>query len=42
MVALARAGVTATCSSADKPRYGNLDLDSNLPDVRIAVGGPGP
>ncbi|OBA61647.1 alpha-mannosidase [Mycobacterium sp. 1100029.7] len=41
MVALARAGVTATCSGADKPRYGDLDVDSNLPDVRIALGGPG-
>ena len=40
MVALARAGVTATCSSADKPRYGDLAVDSNLPDVRIALGGP--
>ena len=40
MVALVRAGVTATCSGADKPRYGNLDVDSNLPDVRIALGGP--
>ena len=40
MVALVRAGVTATCSSADKPRYGNLDVDSNLPDTRIALGGP--
>lgn len=41
MVALVRAGVTATCSGADKPRYGNLAVDSNLPDVRIALGGPG-
>ncbi|MDD4868517.1 MAG: NEW3 domain-containing protein, partial [Mycobacterium sp.] len=41
MVALVRAGVTATCSGADKPRYGHLDVDSNLPDVRIALGGPG-
>jgi alpha-mannosidase len=41
VVALARAGVTATCSSADKPRYGNLGVDSNLPDTRIALGGPG-
>ncbi len=41
MVALVRAGVTATCGSADKPRYGNLDIDSNLPDTRIALGGPG-
>ncbi|MEB4208126.1 NEW3 domain-containing protein [Mycobacterium sp. 94-17] len=40
MVALVRAGVTATCSAADKPRYGNLEVDSNLPDVRIALGGP--
>ncbi|MCV6975608.1 NEW3 domain-containing protein [Mycobacterium bourgelatii] len=40
MVALARAGVTATCSGADKPRYGHLDVDSNLPDARIALGGP--
>ncbi|BBX40187.1 NEW3 domain-containing protein [Mycobacterium simiae] len=40
MVGLVRAGVTATCGDADKPRYGNLAVDSNLPDVRIAVGGP--
>ncbi|OBK73075.1 NEW3 domain-containing protein [Mycobacterium sp. 1164985.4] len=40
MVALARAGVTATCGCADKPRYGDLTVDSNLPDVRIALGGP--
>ena len=39
MVALVRAGVTATCSSADQPRYGHLDVDSNLPDTRIALGG---
>jgi hypothetical protein len=32
--------VTATCSQAGGPRYGGLDADSNLPDVRIAVGGP--
>ena len=41
MVALVRAGVTATCSGADQPRYGHLDVDSNLPDVRIALGGAG-
>ncbi|HUA28847.1 MAG TPA: glycoside hydrolase family 38 C-terminal domain-containing protein [Streptosporangiaceae bacterium] len=41
IVALARAGVTATCSRADGPRYGSIDVDSNLPDVRIALGGPG-
>lgn len=40
MVALVRAGVTATCSDADGPRYGNLEVDSNLPDTRIALGGP--
>lgn len=40
MVALARAGVTATCSAPDKPRYGDLSVDSNLPDTRIALGGP--
>jgi alpha-mannosidase len=40
MVALAAAGVTATCSQAGGPRYGGLDADSNLPDVRIALGGP--
>lgn len=40
LVALVQAGVTATCTTAGGPRYGRLDLDSNLPDVRIAVGGP--
>jgi alpha-mannosidase len=40
MVGLAAAGVTATCSQAGGPRYGGLDADSNLPDVRIAIGGP--
>jgi alpha-mannosidase len=40
MVALARQGVTATCSVPDGPRYGSVALDSNLPDVRIALGGP--
>jgi alpha-mannosidase len=40
MVALAAAGVTATCSRAGGPRYGAIDADSNLPDVRIAIGGP--
>ncbi|WP_432838961.1 glycoside hydrolase family 38 C-terminal domain-containing protein [Dactylosporangium sp. CA-092794] len=37
-LALVRQGVTATCSVADGPRYGSLALDSNLPDVRIAIG----
>jgi hypothetical protein len=40
LVALAAVGVTATCSQADGSRYGAIDVDSNLPDVRIAVGGP--
>jgi alpha-mannosidase len=40
MVALARAGVTATCSRPRGPRYGSIDVDSNLPDVRVALGGP--
>ncbi|MGV0626438.1 glycoside hydrolase family 38 N-terminal domain-containing protein [Mycolicibacter minnesotensis] len=40
MVALVRAGVTATCGEAGGARYGNLDVDSNLPDTRIALGGP--
>ncbi|MGV1089107.1 MAG: glycoside hydrolase family 38 C-terminal domain-containing protein, partial [Mycobacterium sp.] len=40
MVALVRAGVTATCSVAGHTRYGNLAVDSNLPDARIALGGP--
>jgi alpha-mannosidase len=40
LVLLARAGVTATCSRAAGPRYGAVDVDSNLPDFRIALGGP--
>jgi alpha-mannosidase len=40
IVRLAAAGVTATCSRAAGPRYGSVDVDSNLPDFRIAVGGP--
>lgn len=40
MVALVRAGVTATCSVAAHTRYGHLDVDSNLPDARISLGGP--
>lgn len=38
MAALVAKGVTATCTSAAGPRYGSLDVDSNLPDVRIVVG----
>ncbi|WP_327070421.1 NEW3 domain-containing protein [Kitasatospora sp. NBC_01302] len=40
VVALAAAGVTATTASADWSRYGWLDVDSNLPDFRIVLGGP--
>jgi len=40
VVALARVGVTATTASADRARYGWLDVDSNLPDFRIVLGGP--
>jgi alpha-mannosidase len=40
LVCLAGAGVTATCSRAAGPRYGDVDVDSNLPDFRIALGGP--
>ena len=40
VTALAGQGVTATCSRPDGPRYGALDLDSNIPDCRIALGGP--
>jgi alpha-mannosidase len=39
-VALVRSGVTSTCAAADWPRYGTLAVDSNLPDVRLVVGGP--
>ncbi|HEX4833202.1 MAG TPA: glycoside hydrolase family 38 C-terminal domain-containing protein [Trebonia sp.] len=40
LTALAGAGVTATSAHATGPRYGSVDIDSNLPDFRIAVGGP--
>ena len=40
LVALVAKGVTATCSEADRNRYGSLDGDSNLPDTRISVGRP--
>src|SRR5829696_1041177 len=40
MVALVRAGVTGTCSWPQRPRYGHLTVDSNLPDVRFALGSP--
>lgn len=40
VTALVATGVTATTSTHDGPRYGSIDVDSNLPDVRISVGGP--
>jgi len=40
MLALARQGVTATCSVPQGPRYGSIEIDSNLPDFRITLGGP--
>ncbi|HEV3379857.1 MAG TPA: glycoside hydrolase family 38 C-terminal domain-containing protein [Trebonia sp.] len=40
LISLAAAGVTATCSRASGPRYGAVDVDSNLPDFRICLGGP--
>jgi hypothetical protein len=40
VVALIQKGVTATCSEAQRNRYGALHGDSNLPDFRIAIGGP--
>ncbi len=39
IIELARQGVTATCSAPAGPRYGSIELDSNLPDVRISIGG---
>jgi alpha-mannosidase len=39
-VALVRQGVTATTSTSGGARYGKLAVDSNLPDIRIAIGGP--
>ena len=40
VVGLARVGVTATTTTAAGARYGWLHVDSNLPDVRIVIGGP--
>ncbi|MEV5713352.1 NEW3 domain-containing protein [Amycolatopsis mediterranei] len=42
VAALAAKGVTATCTRPGGPRYGALDVDSNLPDVRIVVGADNP
>ncbi|MDI6100389.1 glycoside hydrolase family 38 C-terminal domain-containing protein [Actinoplanes sp. NEAU-A12] len=38
LIALVRQGVTATGTRPDGHRYGDLDVDSNLPDVRIVIG----
>jgi alpha-mannosidase len=38
--AFVRKGVTSTVTRDDGHRYGVLHIDSNLPDVRIAIGGP--
>ncbi len=40
VVALAQAGVTATVARHDGPRYGDIAVDSNVPDFRIAIGTP--
>jgi alpha-mannosidase len=40
VAALASQGVTATSTRPEGPRYGSLDVDSNLPDVRIVLGRP--
>ena len=40
VVALVRQGVTSTLSRHDGHRYGVMHIDSNLPDVRLAIGGP--
>jgi hypothetical protein len=37
VVALARSGVTATTSRASGSRYGDLSVDSNLPDLRFVL-----
>ncbi|MFJ4319547.1 NEW3 domain-containing protein [Streptomyces lavendulae] len=38
---LGRLGVTATPTRPGGPRWGDLAVDSSLPDFRIALGGPG-
>ncbi|MET9696891.1 glycoside hydrolase [Streptomyces sp. NPDC006529] len=40
VTALGRFGVTAAPTRARGPRWGDLAVDSSLPDVRIALGGP--
>lgn len=38
LAAMAAQGVTATLTRPEGQRYGSLDLDSNLPDVRVVLG----
>ncbi|GAA1645997.1 glycoside hydrolase family 38 C-terminal domain-containing protein [Actinoplanes couchii] len=38
VVALVQKGVTSTATVPDSHRYGSLDADSNMPDIRIAIG----
>lgn len=40
VTALGRRGVTAAPTRPGGPRWGDLAVDSSLPDVRIALGGP--
>ncbi|MER7176457.1 glycoside hydrolase [Streptomyces mesophilus] len=40
VTALVQQGVTTTPTRAQGPRWGDLAVDSSLPDFRIAVGGP--
>ncbi|MBO1335525.1 glycoside hydrolase [Streptomyces sp. VRA16 Mangrove soil] len=40
VTALVRQGVTTTPTRARGPRWGDLAVDSSLPDFRIAIGGP--
>nr|WSX49436.1 NEW3 domain-containing protein [Streptomyces sp. NBC_00974] len=40
VIALGRHGVTATPTRPGGPRWGDLAVDSSLPDFRIALGGP--
>jgi alpha-mannosidase len=40
VVSLVRQGVTSTVTLDHGSRYGVLQIDSNLPDVRVAIGGP--
>ncbi|MEU9375707.1 NEW3 domain-containing protein [Streptomyces sp. NPDC048255] len=41
VTALGRYGVTATPTRPAGPRWGDLAVDSSLPDFRIVLGGPG-